>query len=385
MRVVALVVLAAACGRIGYDPLTTGQDDGGSSDATLDNSDFAVLVSPGDASNPSIVSNGDGFGLAWHDTRDSGAQIYFARIDASGSKIGSEQRITNTAGASRDAEIAWDGTGYGLTWLEEAGTEYDVYFARLDVSGNLLAGPTQLTSMEILKSLPVIEYAENQYSVVWSDTRTGSSQSLFAAFDSAGAQVVAPVQVINSGGSTDDASIAYSSNAGLVLAWSDNRDGNDEIYSTRISATGTPVGAQVRSTNDAASSDGVQVVHGGSELGFLYKDDRTGTNLVYFSSHIAGGVIAVDQLPLSSGSTVNSAVSIAANNNTYVAVWEESLQIHYAYVVNGAIQSFGQVNSDLAQQAKSPDVVWSGTQFLVIWEDTRDSGDDALYMRALSL
>jgi hypothetical protein len=95
-----------------------------------------LIVSPDRASTPSLAWTGTNFAIAWTDHRDGNAEIYFARIDTSGHKIGADVRITNTPTESFRPKLAWNGTEFGLVWFDGAH-----FFTRLDAAGGALAAP----------------------------------------------------------------------------------------------------------------------------------------------------------------------------------------------------------------------------------------------------
>src|SRR5262245_64016764 len=54
----------------------------------------------------SLAAWSDGLALAWYDTRDGNAEIYVRSLDAEGRESGPELRLTTTAAASYEADIA---------------------------------------------------------------------------------------------------------------------------------------------------------------------------------------------------------------------------------------------------------------------------------------
>src|SRR4030042_1566736 len=56
---------------------------------------------------PSLAWTGSEFGTSWLDYRDAGWEIYFARISATGAKIGSDVRITLAANTSSYPSLVW--------------------------------------------------------------------------------------------------------------------------------------------------------------------------------------------------------------------------------------------------------------------------------------
>jgi len=54
----------------------------------------------------SLAAWGDGFTVAWYDTRDGNAEVYVRDLDADGQERGPELRLTTTAAQSYEADIA---------------------------------------------------------------------------------------------------------------------------------------------------------------------------------------------------------------------------------------------------------------------------------------
>jgi len=78
--------------------------------------------------------------VVWSDTRngtercggaDCGAELYFARLDASGRKIGGDRRITAAAGRAWRPTLANRGDGWGLAWADERDGNFEIYFTTL--------------------------------------------------------------------------------------------------------------------------------------------------------------------------------------------------------------------------------------------------------------
>ncbi|MCK4825733.1 hypothetical protein KA005_58840, partial [bacterium] len=126
------------------------------------------------AKQPSIVWTGIEYGIAWHDDRDFQVdpEIYFVRLDTAGTKQGSEIRITNTSHISWKPDLHWNGSGYDLFWLQgEVGRLKQIYFAKLDDSGNKITNDISVTSNPS-NNYPVSPHA------VWDGTNYGIAWTL---------------------------------------------------------------------------------------------------------------------------------------------------------------------------------------------------------------
>ncbi|MBI5486223.1 MAG: hypothetical protein HY905_02705 [Deltaproteobacteria bacterium] len=117
---------------------------------------------------PSMVWAGDGFGIAWRDRR-GGSTIRFRRLDPGGAPVGDEVafRALDAAGAQgvRDPVLTWDGSRYGLAWIEhhlhastprdrlgnpaDPATQDRVMFVAIDRGGKSVGEPIRVASDEI--------------------------------------------------------------------------------------------------------------------------------------------------------------------------------------------------------------------------------------------
>ena len=83
-----------------------------------------ITNAAGGSSRPSLVWTNSEFGLSWQDNRDGNYEIYFARISADGTKLGSDARITTGTSPS----LVWAGSEYGVSWD-------GIYFVRISAAG----------------------------------------------------------------------------------------------------------------------------------------------------------------------------------------------------------------------------------------------------------
>ena len=102
----------------------------------------------GNAYQPWLAASAGGLGLVWQDWRDSSSQIYFARLLPDGSyKIGSDVRLTfgGTGGWQVDPVLVWTGAEYGVFWDDARGGGYDIWFQRISAGGTAIGSNTQVT------------------------------------------------------------------------------------------------------------------------------------------------------------------------------------------------------------------------------------------------
>ena len=67
-------------------------------------------------------------------------------MDAQGEKLGEPTRITESSGASNLSYLSWTGEEYGLVWIDQRDGDREVYFTRIDAGGTKIAGDLRITA-----------------------------------------------------------------------------------------------------------------------------------------------------------------------------------------------------------------------------------------------
>jgi hypothetical protein len=234
---------------------------------------------------PSLAWNGREYGLAWYDARDGNREIYVARISASGGKIGGDIRVTSAPGHSTSPSLVWADQGYGLAWVDErdqlGGPPLrEIYFVRLDAAGTKIGSDLRVTSSAAFSSAPSLAWSGSEFGVAWQDTRDGAMEIYFAGIDASGSSTLGSnVRITNDPAFSQAPSLVWTGSE-FGLAWQDNRSGTNEIYFTRITQAGAKAGGDVRLTqnpNPSLSSNNSinpSLVWTGQEFGLLWQDKR---------------------------------------------------------------------------------------------------------------
>ena len=132
--------------------------------------------------------------VTWWDTRDGNAEVYLAVLDEEELPHGIEPvaaRVTDTAGESLGAYIAWNGARFGLAWSDESepGRPHEVYFQQFTAAGVPVRAPRRLTDNPTASLIPAIRAAGSRFALAWNeddvnargDHRSGGrSEVLFA-------------------------------------------------------------------------------------------------------------------------------------------------------------------------------------------------------------
>lgn len=80
---------------------------------------------------PDIAASPAGWGIAWTSIGMGDEDVYFTLASDEGEKIRNDLRVTESAGPANSPSVAWDGSDFGLVWVEEIGGLKDVRFVRV--------------------------------------------------------------------------------------------------------------------------------------------------------------------------------------------------------------------------------------------------------------
>ncbi|MBN2352266.1 MAG: hypothetical protein JXD23_06830 [Spirochaetales bacterium] len=361
--------------------------------------DVKVSESVGNCNYPAIVWTGQEYGIAWEDPRDGNVEIYFARLDAVGTKLGSETRVSTGTGDSTGVSIAWSGTEYGLTWTDRRHGGYEIYFARLSASGELQGAELRVTNNATYSTSSCIAWTGTEYGLVWNEAETDGTPDTniyFTRIDALGVKQGNDIAIVAAADSSCINTGAFVwTGTQYGMAWYDYRNGssNCEIYFARYDASGTRQGAETRLTNAAGYSWGTNLVWNGSVYAVTWSDVRTGSWELYGAlvSDASVKISGDNQLTnrAQGGTNFSYESGFAWNGTGYGLVW---------YNPNSCLWFF---NIDAAGIKQAPDLpvgdpyaiigyprepvmLWNGSEYALAWTDNRNGSFQEIYFARLS-
>jgi hypothetical protein len=277
------------------------------------------------------VDPSDNAYVVWEDYRNGNSDIYFSYRPVGGSWQ-ANVRVDDASGSteSRWPSIAVDLSGNAyVVWYDNRNGNNDVYFSYRPAGGSWQANvrvddAPDSTNVET----PSIAVAPsgNAY-VVWSDSRNGN-YDIYFSYRPAGGSWQTNVRVDNAHGSTMawHPSIAVDSSGNAYAVWQDYRNGNDIYFSYRPAGGSWQANARVNNASGSigASHPSIAVDLSGNAYA-MWSDDRNGNNDVYFSYRPVGGSWQanqrVDDAPGLTGAYVPS-IAVNPSGSAY-AVWQD--------------------------------------------------------------
>jgi hypothetical protein len=197
-------------------------------------------IAPPKSPSASFDKNGR-FVIGWEDYRNLDADIYFQRYDSSGTPSGSNV-LANVDSLSEDqyySSVTKIPKGdFMVTWVDTRGGKIDIYARLFDSSGNPKTTRFKINSDDGSAQHwePDIDADSNgNYLVAWGDNRNEPS-IFFQKFDSTGAMIGSNIKLSQDGvsGFKDDPALSVKENGDFDVVWSDHRGKSYDIYSQKV-------------------------------------------------------------------------------------------------------------------------------------------------------
>lgn len=400
---------------------------------------------------PSIacIPNGE-FIIVWQDKRQGNDDIYCQRFDAFGNRIGNNFQVNtdNTSTAQIQPAIAATNNNFIVVWADCRNNNYDIYYQLYNDNGNPIGVNTKVNDdvTSHTQSEPAVAmYQSNNFIVVWKDHRNingdifcqryqsnsipvGSnmkinndiasahqrcswiSQDGFGNYliswedernhhcDIYGVCLDSLGNILSSNFKVNDDTVAaeqyYASNdrnfnGDFIITWTDNRNGNFDVYGQRYLANSTPIGTNFRINDDSTQFAQYYPIVSCDSIGnsvVVWIDYRNNDNDIYgqrfdYQGNPLGTNFIINQP--ASGSQLYPYVAKHRSGN-FVVVWMDNRNGNYdiygqRFDANGlALGANFRVNDDIGNSYQGyPSVtldVWGN--FYVAWEDKRNGCTD---------
>lgn len=209
------------------------------------NSTVALSTIPSVSFFSSIAASDALINIVWQDIRDN-SEIYYMRSADNGVSWGTETRLTNNSGNSNYPSAASSGSFVHIAWQDNRDGNYEVYYKRSINGGLSWEADTRLTNNSDSSYYPSIYSSGSNVHVVWQDYRNGNWEIYYKISTDGGVSWSADTRLTNNSASSINPSVTVS-NTSVYIAWSDNRDGNYEVYFKR-NPTGNPLGINIISS-----------------------------------------------------------------------------------------------------------------------------------------
>ena len=274
------------------------------------------------------VDSADNIHVAWVDDRDGNNEIYYKKLDNSGSNLTGNIRLTNDASTSHESTVAVDSAdNIHIVWHDDRDGNKEIYYKKLDNSGSNLTADIRITSAtDNSWGLAVAVDSADNIHVAWVDERDGGTGEIYyKKLNNSGDNITADIRLTNDANWPVDTSIAVDSSDNLHIAWEDYRDGDNEIYYKKLDNDGINLTGDIRLTNDASSSwSPLVAVDSLDNIHIAWEDDRDGNYEMYYKKlNNTGGTLTGDtRLTNAAGQTSPSSIAIDSTDNIHIVCYD---------------------------------------------------------------
>jgi hypothetical protein len=222
--------------------------------------------------------------------------------------------------------------------------------------------------------------------VMWFDNRDGNNEIYYKRSTNGGISWEPDVRLTTNSGKSARLCVALSGPF-LHVVWTDDRDGNYEIYYKRSTDRGASWGADTRLTEYIGNSLNPSMAVTDSFLNILWYDNRDGYWEVYYKRSIDSGETWDPDVRLTYDPADAFNASIAVSGLIVHTVWVDyrdgNGEIYYKRSIDCGV-SWGQDTRMTIDTAKStrPCVATSGAVVHVVWFDKRDGDNEIYYKRS---
>lgn len=285
-----------------------------------------------------IAWNGSAFGITYgHGSPELRKQSFFARYTSNAERLGEPTLISEINAETFQGSLAWSGQSFLTAWSDarQAGN-YEVYTTRFDVEGRELSADQRLTDAPDFSVRPSVRVSGSEYIVVWDDHR----------FEDDG--------------------------------------GSLAVYARRLSHAGTPLGSEVRLSQEGVNAQYAAFAVGDDQLGIAYVVRGASDFSEVWFSLVSPSLDAVSAPLVLAADGQEPTVTYAGGR--FVVAWHTGSQarnwgpsIHAASIDGDGNVFANQPVTEGDVHAKWRTLVALGNRVLIVWSGEDQTGDYALH------
>jgi len=254
--------------------------------------------------------------MVWQDNRNGDLDIYMLRYDGAHNMLWAGDLRLNTNSDSSDQSepvvAVNDNDLIFSAWTDKRNGNKDIFFATssslgaLPITANIKINTDPGNANQYTPSL-AIDSVDSYIYAVWSDERSGETDIYGAKFDATGTLQWIPDNILisaHTAGNQSQPSIAIDNSHNIFVVWTDERNGNQDIYAQKLDASGARQWSEdVRvniNTDDSNQSSPNVTINPATQKPFVtWQDDRVGNFDIYASEFDSyGSITNVANVPL---------------------------------------------------------------------------------------
>ena len=352
---------------------------------------IAVSTATGNQSWPAVAAGSDDFLVVWNDSRPVQPGIYASRVGADGMVLDPEGVLVDPVPKTFFPAVGASDKGFFAVWMRssrpEGGFGSGILGARLNSRAELIdSQPILITAKGNDEASSAIDSNGADWLVVWQDWRNSDGVNIYGVRISYDGTVLdtSAILISTQPGFAMEPAVA-SAGSDYLVVWTDGRSSPYDIYGARVQGDGTVMdsgGIPISTApdfqfNPAVSSDGTNYL-------VVWQDLREVKASEIYAARVnrEGIVLEPNGFPISAGTNAQGWPAAAFNGKDFLVVWTQAREsverqgdICGARVsTDGLVLDPATISISRAPNAQNlPAVASAGSDFLVIWADTRNT------------
>ncbi|MCE5315230.1 MAG: hypothetical protein ABFD49_00545 [Armatimonadota bacterium] len=360
-------------------------------------SSSSTTGAPGIQLSPSICTMGNTCFVVWEDYRNSttDSDVYGTRVTSAAviSDKGGIAISTESGGGELPA-VGYDGNRLLAVWRN--GTSRLLRGARISSSGSVLDS----TSLTIYSGMAgstcgCVDGLDGDFVAGWNSLSVTDTDVLSTLVTDSGS-VASPAGVTTSMALDDEDNYSVVDNGSeYAVVWSQTANGSKDIMAARLSYSGEPLNETPVNITSTYSGDQVEpsiawngskylVVWSGNESYSATEWDIRGW---FLNSDL--NLLSTSPITISAATEDQAMPSVASNGSNFLVVWEDSRSAvsptYYTDIYGAIVSSSGTVTatspaiSPATGCQYNPKAASNGTDYFVVWEDYRNLSYPLIY------
>lgn len=326
---------------------------------------------------PTVAWNGDGWAVAWSAIEDEAAEIYFARANAAGQRVGAPVRLTRSGSLKVLPSLAASPDGYAVTWTDVADDAISTWVLRLDKAGAPRGAPARLSGAQGLGIASRVVWNGHDYALAWYNATSAQDLALrFARVGADGSRVgeersiaerILPTGLFDLRSMGDGYGAGWSAQGGRGAA--------AQSVFVRVGAGGEG-GSPLRVASTQGQNGSVALAWNGRHFGYVWEDsvsldeeDAMLSRLAF--AGVTPGSVAVPRRELTPRDAYFTQATLTAAGSqyglTYARIADDGADVFFNRLDAQGVPARNPIRFTQGALGLFPSMAWSGTEFGVAW------------------
>jgi hypothetical protein len=365
---------------------------------------LTVTIDP----NPCVDADGDGITDCAGDCNDSDSKISpglaevcdgrdndcngaiddaaaCVRLCTPASKLGTDFRVTTAQFDSSAPSIAWNGIDYGMLWKDSRNGDQEIFFTHITPSGSKVGGDISVTGPCGDCVNPRLVWNGTEYGAVWSQ----NGEITFRRLDRAGAPIGTATPLIDPAGSSADEPDIVWTGTEYGVVW-DQFVGPQQIRFARLDRLGAKLSRILPITDDVSFFGNARprVAFGNGKYGITWQGNNGGQPEIFFERVDQRQGPMLPSLQITTHNQVALHPQIVWSGTEWGIAWQDHrtfTEIYFQRVTTAGVKTGTELRvTNATGVSNEPSLAWTGSEYGVVWDDDRTGDLELWYARITS-